>query len=95
MPPFAALALVRAESTIASAADALLADAAPLLATPGVEVLGPAPAPIARRADHHRSQLLVLAPRRRNLHRALTALEQADLKARGVRWAIDVDPDMW
>ena len=95
MPPFAALALVRAESTIAAAAEALLDDAAPLLATPGVEVLGPAPAPIARRADHHRSQLLVLAPRRRDLHRALTALEQADLKARGVRWAIDVDPDMW
>ena len=95
MPPFAALALVRAESANAADADALLREAAPLLATEGVEILGPAPAPIARRADQHRSQLLVLAPRRTDLHRALGALERADLKARAVRWAIDVDPDMW
>ena len=92
MPPFTAMALVRAESARAESAQALLARAGPLLAMRGVDVLGPVPAPIARRADHHRSQLLVLAERRRDLHRALRSLEDAELKAVGVRWSIDVDP---
>ena len=92
LPPFAALALVRAQSAKATNAQALLKQAAEVLATPEVDVLGPAPAPIARRADLHRSQLLVIAERRGRLHDALRRLEDADLKAAGVRWSIDVDP---
>ena len=92
LPPFGALALVRAQSAKAANAQALLKQAADVLATPEVDVLGPAPAPIARRADLHRSQLLVVAERRGRLHDALRRLEDADLKAPGVRWSIDVDP---
>ena len=93
MPPFAALAIIRAESRHSEAAQRLLGKAAAALAeATGVEVLGPAPAPLARRADRARWQLLALASRRVNLHQALTRLEDAALKAPGVRWGIDVDP---
>jgi len=92
MPPFVSLAIVRAESPSEAAALDLLRRAAGTLTGEGLELLGPAPAPIARRADRHRSQLLLLARRRRDLHLALDRLEQADARGRGVRWSIDVDP---
>ena len=92
MPPFAALAIVRASSRKSAAAEALLLAAAETLTATGLEVLGPAPAPLARRADLSRWQLLALAPRRASLHRALSRLEAAGLAAPGVRWTIDVDP---
>ena len=92
MPPFAALALVRAQSKAAEPGRTLLAAAAEIVAGDGVEVLGPAPAPVAKRADAHRWQLLLIAPRRRALHQALDRLEQAPPQVRGVSWAIDVDP---
>ena len=70
----------------------LLREAADQLDGEAIEVLGPAPAPIARRADRYRSQLLLLARRRRDLHGALDRLEAAEPRSRGVRWSIDVDP---
>ncbi|MDE0660020.1 MAG: primosomal protein N' [Gammaproteobacteria bacterium] len=92
MPPFVSLAVVRAESSSEAAALELLGRAAETLTGQGLELLGPAPAPIARRADRYRSQLLLLARRRRDLHVALDRLERADPRARGVRWSIDIDP---
>ena len=92
MPPFGALALVRAQGKAPEPGRRLLAEAADVLAGDDVETLGPAPASIARRADLHRWQLLVLAPKRRHLHRALARLEQAEPHGPGVSWAIDVDP---
>ena len=92
MPPFAALAAVRADSVEDGAALALLHGVAGELAAAQVELLGPAPAPIARRADRYRGQLLLLASRRRDLHGALDLLERAEPRASGVRWSIDVDP---
>ena len=92
MPPFAALALIRAESKDEARAAALLGAVRDALQGDDVEVLGPAAAPIARRADRYRCQLLALASRRNDLRRALARLEEAAPKASGVRWAIDVDP---
>lgn len=93
MPPFASLALVSAESAEEAAGLAWLGEAAGAAAGDAVEILGPAPAPIARRADRHRSQLLLLARRRGDLHRALDRLEAAaEPRRRNVRWSIDVDP---
>jgi primosomal protein N' (replication factor Y) len=61
----------------------------------GVEVLGPLPAPMARRAGHFRAQLLVQSERRAELHRLLddllTGIERLP-SARRVRWSVDVDP---
>ena len=92
LPPYAALAVVGAESARENAGMALLTEAADVLRGDGLELLGPASAPIARRADRYRSQLLLLARRRRDLHAALDRLEAADLRRSGVRWSIDVDP---
>ncbi|MGY8832082.1 MAG: primosomal protein N', partial [Pseudomonadales bacterium] len=61
----------------------------------GIELLGPVPAPMERRAGRYRAQLLVQANARAPLHRLLNtwmhALEQMP-SGRAVRWSLDVDP---
>lgn len=96
LPPFAHLALLRAEARdpvqpmrFLTAARALLADAA------GVQVMAPIPSGMERRAGYARAQLLLQAGQRGALQRALAAVvpRLAELPAaRGVRWSIDVDP---
>lgn len=98
LPPFAAMALLRAEAPSATAPQAFLESVRPLLATAcgnQVEVLGPVPAPMERRAGRYRAQLLLLAAHRAPLQTGLAKAlpELHDLKqARRVRWSIDVDP---
>ena len=97
-PPFTCLALLRAEasertpvSTFLQAAAALARDQAPA----GLNILGPASAPMERRAGRYRGQLLLQAAARRELQRfrpgwreALAGIETR----RRVRWSLDVDP---
>ena len=115
MPPYAAMAMLRAESTDAAAALELLRLAADVIrdawdsrgdhpntesGTPfetaehsqEFELMGPAPAPLARLRNRLRYQFMICARRRRPLHAALSALEAAELTVPGVRWSIDVDP---
>ena len=97
LPPFAAMAVVRAESVDSAAAEALLRRVVTTLrAVPEsagtIEVTGPAPSPLARRGGRHRHQCLAIAPRRRPLRAALAALAAADIRVPNVRWSIDVDP---
>ena len=98
LPPFRPMAVLRAESVDGAACEALLDRAAAVLreasagAKGGLEVLGPAPAPMARRGGRQRFQCLVLARRRGALHAALGRLEEAELPRARVRWSIDVDP---
>jgi primosomal protein N' (replication factor Y) len=95
-PPFAHLALLRAEARHADAPMAFLQAArASLGDADGLEVHGPLPAPMPRRAGLQRAQLLVSAGDRRVLHAALDAwlpLLHALPDARKVRWSLDVDP---
>lgn len=94
LPPFRAMALLRAESTDPDAARACLADIIrPLATRPDVERWGPVPAPMARRADRYRLQCVLLGERS-SLHRGLAAcLAHADEKRYpNVRWSLDVDP---
>ena len=63
--------------------------------TDAVEVNGPMPAPMARRAGKARGQLLLGASTRAPLHEALSTwlpALQAMKSGRRVRWAVDVDP---
>lgn len=98
-PPFAHLALLRAEAAQAELPAAFLREASALLAAAdpggGVQRHGPLPAPMPRRAGFHRAQLLLSSAQRGPLHalldRALPAL-QAAREARRVRWSLDVDP---
>jgi primosomal protein N' (replication factor Y) len=97
-PPFARIAVLRAEATRREAPLEFLDRSrgiAESLAGGGVEVLGPAAAPMERRAGHYRAQLLLQAashsPLQRLLARWLPAVEELP-EARKVRWSIDVDP---
>jgi len=98
LPPYGFAALLRAESADADAALAFLGEAGAAFAgerTDGLQVLGPAPSPMERRAGRHRAQLLLLSPGRPALHRALDrGLSALDglRSARRVRWTLDVDP---
>src|SRR5690606_38864455 len=102
LPPFAHLALLRAEAHKPGQAEGFLDEACSaaerLLAEQGlqgIELLGPVPAPMERRAGRFRAQLLLQANARGALHRLISAwllaLEQMP-SGRQVRWSLDVDP---
>ncbi len=97
LPPFAHQALLRAEAVDPERALAFL-NAARALAEPiadGLELLGPAPAPMERRAGRYRAHLLIQATQRQMLHRFLdrwTGLLWTERGDRQVRWSLDVDP---
>ena len=97
LPPFAHQALLRAEAVDPERALAFL-NTARALAEPiaeGLELLGPVPAPMERRAGRYRAHLLVQAAQRQTLHRFLNrwiALLWAERQDRQVRWSLDVDP---
>ena len=101
LPPFAHLALLRADARTAQAAQAFLTDAAEQAAAlPDAErvTLYPAvPPPIARVANVERMQMLVESVSRPALQRLLAAWQPALMalrtRHRGIlRWALDVDP---
>lgn len=102
LPPFSFSALLRAEANTTEQTNLFLDRAVELaeqlLAShpiQSVELLGPVPSPMERRAGRYRAQLLLLAEQRSALHQLLhmllLALEQEPLTRR-VRWSIDVDP---
>jgi primosomal protein N' (replication factor Y) len=98
LPPFAHQALWRAEAPDAETPLQFLESVGQLAqaaASPQLQVLGPAPAPLARRAGRYRFQLLFQCARRSELHAVIDRLLPAvsELREAGrVRWSIDVDP---
>ncbi len=98
MPPYSHQALLRADARRMPDAERLLDAIAAWAARANardVEIWGPVPAPMARRAGRHRAHLLLQSARRDALHALLDALPAyvAGLaQARGVRWSLDVDP---
>ncbi|MEI6095275.1 MAG: hypothetical protein WCR08_07445 [Gammaproteobacteria bacterium] len=58
-------------------------------------IMGPAPAPLAKKAGQHRMQLLFKSGSRQVLQTHLTALRDwisSSKLTSGLRWSIDVDP---
>jgi primosomal protein N' (replication factor Y) len=98
LPPFSHQALLRAEGRERAQAIAFLVQAhkeARTLAACEVELFGPIPAPMERRAGRYRAQLLLQATERAALQRLLAAWTPClyRLEGRGqVRWSLDVDP---
>lgn len=98
LPPFSHLALLRAEAIDPTAPLSFLEEArvqAASLNNVGVELFGPFPAPMERRAGRSRAQLLLQSGSRASLQHLLTPWLQRleGLKSgRKVRWSIDVDP---
>lgn len=97
-PPFACLALLRAEASQRPQVFSFLQEAAALAreqAPAGLNVLGPASAPMERRAGRYRGQLLLQAASRRELQQLLPTWREAVAgieSQRRVRWSLDVDP---
>jgi primosomal protein N' (replication factor Y) len=102
LPPYVHMAIVRAEAVGREQPQQFL-EALERQATawqiPGVDVLGPMPAIMERRAGRYRALLVIQAGERKPLHRLLTQLVQhIDTlpRSRHVRWSLDVDPvDMY
>jgi len=101
-PPYSRLALLRAEAKDSVGLDSFLRAAAGRgrsvvggTTAGAVEILGPASALIARRADHFRAHLLIEAPTRAPLQRFLSLwlpIVESLPGPPGLRWSIDVDP---
>jgi primosomal protein N' (replication factor Y) len=96
-PPFTRLALLRAEAANPTLPFEFLERARDIATlVPGkVRVLGPASAPMARRAGQYRAQLLLQAPTHAPLQRLLARMIpelEALPNAKRVRWSVDLDP---
>jgi len=97
LPPFTALALFRAEAVERAAPLAFLEQVRALLQTipdTQVQIYGPMPAPMEKRAGRFRAQLVVQSAQRSRLQQLLAAVlpKIENLKNRKVRWSIDIDP---
>ncbi len=98
LPPYASMALLRAEAPQAEHPKAFLERACALAGTlrhDSVQLWGPVSAPMERRAGRYRAQLLVQTAQRAQLQRLLSSwIPQLDTLpgARRVRWSINVDP---
>jgi primosomal protein N' (replication factor Y) len=97
LPPYTWQAVLRAEAVLREAPSTFLNEALALAdgMVAGVQLFGPVPAPMERRAGRYRAQLLAQADQRRNLHRFLDqwVCRLGTLPtARKVRWSLDVDP---
>jgi primosomal protein N' (replication factor Y) len=96
LPPFAHLALLRAEAKDAEATLEFLAACVAAAGTvDDIALLGPMPAPMPLRAGLARSQLLLSSLDRARLQAALPGwmeLWRQLPSARRVRWSLDVDP---
>jgi primosomal protein N' (replication factor Y) len=102
LPPFCHLALLRAEAHKPGQAESFLDEACTVAESllsqfklSAIELLGPVPAPMERRAGRYRAQLLLQGKARAPLHKLLgqwlVLLEKLP-SGRAVRWALDVDP---
>ncbi len=98
LPPFSFQALIRAEANRKDKAREFLNHAHQTLQAaddPALDLYGPVPAPMGKRAGRYRFQLLLQAVLRRTLkhHLATWIATLADSPAtRQVRWSVDVDP---
>jgi primosomal protein N' (replication factor Y) len=98
LPPCASMALLRAEATQPQYPKTFLSSARELAATlagDSVQLWGPIPAPMERRAGRYRAQLMLQSVTRSGLQqllRGLVPLLETANDVRRVRWSLDVDP---
>jgi len=94
-PPFSFLAVLRAQSKNAERLLDFLHNTKERIKNNNITVLGPAPAPLAFKANQHRMQLLIKSSSRPVLRSMLTDLRQwmeEPKNTQGIRWNLDVDP---
>lgn len=96
LPPIGAMTMIRCDSRSLDSGLAFLSKILKQLpSSPTVQVIGPMPAAMARRAGRYRAQLLLLSQDRKSLRElAYTVAMTAEQQARGgdLKWFMDVDP---
>ena len=95
LPPFSHLALLRVQGKYPETVLKCLHAIKVQCSTNGISILGPAPAPLAKKAGQHRMQLLFKSDSRQRLQRYLTELRTGNAFTQltaGLRWSMDVDP---
>lgn len=99
LPPYSYQALFRVQASNAQAPQQFLQAVMELIAarhsTKHVQLMGPVPSPMARRAGLFRFQLLLQSRSRQALHELLDAILPSVSRikhAQKVRWSLDVDP---
>lgn len=100
LPPYQYAALIRAEATAENIPFEFLQQARHLSeelipTNPDIEIFGPIPAVMFKRAGRFRAQLMIQSPQRGKLQALLSALcaqLEKNTLSRRVRWSIDVDP---
>ena len=95
-PPYRHLALLRCEAIKPEAGDAFMRSARELLGDSStIEIFGPLPAPMEKRAGRYRMQLVLQSKQRKALHQAIQPWVQSLSKLKTgnrVRWSLDIDP---
>lgn len=95
LPPFSYMALIRAQGRQQDKVLGLMHEIKLQLSTAAITVMGPAPAPLAKKASFYRMQLMLKSKSRQQLQASLTSLRSwlmTHKVANGLRWNIDVDP---
>ncbi len=104
LPPYASLAMLRAEGKTQEAAQGFLHEAVQAVQAlaeqlGGITLYPPVPTPVQRVANVERAQLMIESPQRVPLQRFLVqcqpvwlALAQKNRRNVLIRWAVDVDP---
>lgn len=99
LPPYAHIALIRADSHKPEHAlqflNKLAHQQANTLNQSACQLIGPLAAVMEKRAGRHRAQLMIKSEQRKSLHSAVKQLIQwleQSKKPSGLRWSIDIDP---
>lgn len=95
LPPYHFLAVLRAQGKKSGHLLQLLHATKEQIRIHPISVMGPAPAPLPRKANQYRMQLLIKSPTRKDLKASLTKLREwltFNKLCSNIRWNIDVDP---
>lgn len=98
LPPYSHAALIRCEGKSLASVQNVLQQAKCLLPANNLAILGPFPAPMAKKNNRHHAQLLLLSQQRQTLHQLLLTwwLQVKDLSdAKYMRLTLDIDPISW
>lgn len=95
LPPFHYLAVIRAQGKVSANVLKMLHATKEQMKGHPVTVMGPAPAPLPRKNNQYRMQLLIKSPSRKVLKTSLTHVREwltLNKLSNGIRWNVDVDP---
>ena len=95
LPPFSHMALLRVQGKYTDKVLQSLHAIKQKLSNSGLSIMGPAPAPLAKKAGQYRMQLLFKSPSRQAIQTHLSSLREwiySSSIMNGLQWSIDVDP---